>query len=218
MVQTSLHKKNHLKNLSNLPTPITRSWEFTIPIPHWILHFFHIEEGLLITFHITISAHQTAEEFNSFTVRIFFRRRTEGSLPPHQIEESRIVLGYQWPNLYYQIKEDLIVHTPSRGSSATGVTASGTTTPVDPPSEEEELHKIPLPPNPLPKIPGFPPVSEINRRTEELHQRIEAHNWSLREQPPTPHQRLAAILTHIWSGVNLNEIAFQEGNITYCQL
>ena len=53
---------------------------------------------------------------------------------------------------------------------------------------------------------------------EELHQRIEAHNQSLREQPSTPHQRLAALLTHIWSGVNLDELAFTEGNITYCQL
>ena len=83
------------------------------------------------------------------------------------IEELRIVLGYQWPNLYYQIDKDLVVCTPSRGSSATGVTASGTTTPVDP-SSEEELHKIPLPPDPLREIPGLPSVSDINQRTEEL--------------------------------------------------
>ena len=50
-------KKNHLINLSKLPTPITQTWEFTIPILHWILHLFHIEGGLLITFHITILAH-----------------------------------------------------------------------------------------------------------------------------------------------------------------
>ena len=174
----------------------------------------------MITFHITISAHQTEEEFNSFAVGIFFRWRIEGSLPPHQIEESRIVLGYQWPNLYHQIEEDLIVCTPSRGSSATGVTASGTTTPVDLLSEEEveELHEIPLPPEPLPEIPRLPSLSDINWRTEELCQRIEAHNRSLREQPPTPRQRLAAILTRIWSRVNLDEVAFQEGNITYRQL
>ena len=174
----------------------------------------------MITFHITISAHRTAEEFNSFAVGIFFRRRSERSLPPHLIEESRIVLGYQWPNLYYQIEEDLIVHTPSRGSSATGVTASGTTTLIDPSSEEEveELHKIPLSPDPLPEFPRLPSVSDINRRTEELHQRIEAHNQSLREQPSTPHQHLAAHLTRIRSGVNLDELAFAEGTITYRQL
>ena len=105
-----------------------------------------------------------AEEFNSFAIGIFFRRRTEGSLPPHQIEELRIVLGYQWPNLYYQIEEDLIVCTPSRGSSATGVTASGTTTLVDLSSEKEvkELHKIPLLPDLLPEIPGFTSVSDID--------------------------------------------------------
>ena len=159
-----------------------------------------------------------AEEFNSFAIRIFFRRRSERSLPPHQIEESRIVLGYQWPNLYYQIEEDLIVCTPSRSSSVTGVRTSGTTTPVDPPSEEveeEQLHEIPLPPDPLPEIERLPSVSDINRRTEELCSRIEAHNQSLREQPLTPRQRLAALLAHIWSGVNLDEVAFTEGNITY---
>ena len=135
------------------------------------------------------------------------------------IEESRIVLGYQWPSLYYQIEEDLIVCTLSRGSSVTGVTTSGTTTPVDPPSEEEEqLHEIPLPPDPLPEIPGLPSISDINRRTVELCQRIEAHNQSLREQPSTPRQRLAVLLTHIWSGVNIVELAFTEGNNTYRQL
>ena len=129
-------------------------------------------------------------------------------------------MGYQWPNLYYQIEEDLIVRTPSRGSSTTGVTASGTTTPVDPPSEEEvkELHEIPLPPEPLPEIPRLPSVSDINRRTEELRQRIEAHNQSLWDQPPTPIQRLVAILTRIRSGVNLDKVAFQQGNITFHQL
>ena len=203
-----------------MPTPITRNWEFTIPIPHWILHFFHIEEGLLITFNINISAYQTAEEFNSFAVGIFFRRRSERSLPPHLIEELRIILGFQWPNDYYQIDKDLIVCTPSRSSSITGVRTSGTTTPVDPPSEEEveELHKIPLPPSPLPELEGLPPVAEINRRTEELRQRIEAHNRSLQELNLTPYERLNLILTRIRSGINLDEVAFQEGNITYRQL
>ena len=129
-------------------------------------------------------------------------------------------MGYQWPNDYYQIEEDLIVRTPSRSSSVTGVRTSGTTTPVDPPSEEEveELHEIPLPPSPLPELESFPPVDEINRRTEELRRRIEAHNRSLQELNLTPHQRLANILTRIRSGTNLDEITFQEGNITYRQL
>ena len=129
-------------------------------------------------------------------------------------------MGYQWPNLYHQIEEDLIVRTPSRSSSVTGVRTSGTTTPVDPPSEEveEQVHEIPLPPDPLPEIEGLPSVSDINRRTEEHRQRIEAHNQSLQEQPLTPRQRLAALLAHIRSRVNLDEVAFAEGNITYRNL
>ena len=161
------------------PYPITQAWEFTIPIPHFILHFFHIEGGLLITFQVTISAHQTQEEFNSFTIRIILRRRSERSLPPHLIEDSRIVFGYLWPNLYYQIEEYLIVCTPSRGSIVTGVTTSGTTTPVDPPSPPEELHKVPLPPDPLPELPGLPGISEFNQRVAEVHRRVELHNQEI---------------------------------------
>ena len=125
-------QRNRLTNLSKLPTPITQSWVFTIPIPFWITRAFHIEEGLSITFQISISLHHIGEEFNSFTIGIVFRRRTEKSLPPSFIEESRITFGYLWPNLYHQIEEDLIVCTPSRGSAVTGVTTLGTTTPVDP--------------------------------------------------------------------------------------
>ena len=41
--------KNRLTNLSTLPHPISQTWELTIPIPHWILAFFHIEGGLSIS-------------------------------------------------------------------------------------------------------------------------------------------------------------------------
>ena len=115
----------------------------------------------MITFQLTILAHRMVEEFNSFTIGIIFKQRTERSIPPHLIEDSRIVFGYLWPNLYYQIEEDLIVHTPSRGSSVTGVTTSGTTTPVDPPSPPEELHKVPLPPDPLPNLKSLTSTEEL---------------------------------------------------------
>ena len=158
------------------------------------------------------------EEYNSFTVRIVFRQRTEWSLPPHPIEDSRIVFGYLWPNLYYQIEEDLIVHTPSRGSIVTGVTTSGTTTLVDPPSPPQEFHEVPLPPSPLPELPELPGISEFNRRVEIVHQRVELHNWQLREAPLNLQQHLEALLARIRSGEDLNEVAFTEGNITYRQL
>ena len=56
-----------------MPQPITQTWELTIPIPHWILNFFHIEEGLLITFEVHILAHREAEEHNTFSIKIIFR-------------------------------------------------------------------------------------------------------------------------------------------------
>ena len=125
---------------------------------------------------------------------------------------------YLWPNLFYHIEEDLIVCTPSRGSIVTGVTTSGTTTPVNPPSPSKELHEVPLPPDPLPELPGLPEISEFNRRVTAVRQRVQAYNQELREGPLTPQQHLAALLARIQSGVNLDEVAFAEGNITYRQL
>ena len=55
-----------------MPQPITQAWELTIPIPWWILDFFHIERGLLITLETCISAHREDEEDNSFFIEIYF--------------------------------------------------------------------------------------------------------------------------------------------------
>ena len=143
----------------------------------------------------------------------------------------RITFGYLWPNLYYQIAEDLIVRTPSRGSIATGVTTSGTTTPVDPSTPPEELHEVPLPPNPLPEIEGIPGISEFNRRVTDLRRRVEAFNHEigagpLNPLPPPPQpqlslitqERIADILACIRSGENLDKPVFGEGTLTYRQL
>ena len=102
-----------------MPQPVTQTWELTIPIPHWILAFFHIEGGLLITFEVHISGHREAEEHNTFSIKIIFRWRT-GTLISHQIKNSRIVFGYLWPNQYYQVPEEETANAPSRVSLATG--------------------------------------------------------------------------------------------------
>ena len=140
-----------------MPHPISQTWELTIPIPHWILNFFHIEGSLLITFEITISAHQSAEEYNTFTIEIIFRQRVE-TLFPHPIEDLRIVFGYLWPNCYYQIPEEEIAHTPSRVFLATGVTAEDNSTQAPTPSPPESLHEVELPvplSQDLPPLPGI---------------------------------------------------------------
>ena len=135
-----------------MPHPISQTWELTIPIPHWILAFFHIEGGLLITFEVTISTHQTLETFNTLALEITFHWHLN-NLFPHPIEELRIVLGYLWPNPYYQVEEEEeIVHTPSRVSLATGVTASESSTYVNTPSlpstpEILPQSELPVPPN-----------------------------------------------------------------------
>ena len=55
-----------------MPHPIARTWEFSIPIPHWILAFFHIEGGLIIKFEVTILAHLTEDFYNTFCIEISF--------------------------------------------------------------------------------------------------------------------------------------------------
>ena len=105
--------------------------------------------------------HRENKEFNSFIIKGKFRRRSERSIPPCLIEESEIVFGYLWPNLYYKIDENLIVHTPSEGSSHTGSLRL-----ADP--ETPELHEVQLPPSPIPEILELPGIAKFNRRTEAL--------------------------------------------------
>ena len=150
-----------------MPQPITQSWEITIPIPFWIINFFHIERGLLITFDITISAHREIEEFNSFIIEIVFRQRTEEAFLLHPIKDSRIVLGYLWPNRYYQTQEEETARAPSRVSQATGVTASGFTTPVDSPSSPQSLHEVPLPET-IEELPELQGIVDYNRHVAAL--------------------------------------------------
>ena len=164
---TSLITRIVLTNLSTLPHPITQTWELTIPIPHWILNFFNIEGGLLITFKVTILAHQSAESYNTFTIEIIFRQNTNIEFP-HPIKESRIVFGYLWLNPYYQIDEEEIAHAPSRVSLATGVTAEEYSTPVNTPSLPESLHKVELP-IPLPEdLPPLPGITKYNQQVTAL--------------------------------------------------
>ena len=145
-----------------MPHPISQTWELTIPIPHWILAFFHIEARLLITFKVTISTHQTQESYNTFTVVITFRQYTN-ILFAHLIEESRIVLGYLWPNPYYQIDKEEIIHMLSRVSLATGVTASEGSTYTNTPSLPSTpdilpQSELPVPPNHFTSGFRVPPV------------------------------------------------------------
>ena len=121
----------------------------------------------MITFEVTISAHQTAEEHNTFSIKIIFRWRTETWIS-HPIENWRIVFGCLWPNRYYQISEEETAHTPSRVSLATRVTASDSSTPVNPPSSPEPLHEVELPVPLSEHLPLLPGIAEYNQRVAAL--------------------------------------------------
>ena len=116
------------------------------------------------------------EEDNSFTIKIYFRRVITGTLIPQTIEDLRIVFGYLWRNPYYQTPEEETAHAPSRVSLATGVTATGFSSPEPSPSPPEELREVPLPPPTLPKLPELPGIADYNQRVEALQQRVKNHN------------------------------------------
>ena len=82
----------------------------------------------------------------------------------------------------------------------------------------EELREVPQPPPKLPELPGLPGSSDFNQRVAELQQRIEAQNWRTRELGLTADQWLESVLTRVQSGINLDEPASAEGNITFHQL
>ena len=105
---------------------------------------------------------------------------------------------------------------PSRSSIVTGVTTSGMTTPVDPPSPSQELQEVPLPLPTLPELPELPGITDFNRRVEALWQRVKSHNQHLRELSLTPEEHLERF--HIWSGINLDKVAFTKGHITHHHL
>ena len=200
-----------------MPQPITQAWELTIPIPWWILDFFHIERGLLITLETRISAHREDEEDNSFFIEIYFWRTIAGTLIPLTIENLSIVLGYLWPNPYYQIPETETACAPSRVSLEQGELPTGFSSPAPSPSPEE-LTEVPQPPPELPKLPGLPGTVELNQRVANLRQRIKDQNRRTRELGLTAEQWLDTVLTHVRSGINLDKPAFAEGNITFRQL
>ena len=210
--------KNCLTNLSTLSHPISQTWELTIPIPHWILTFFHIKKELLITFKVTISEHQTVEIHNTFAVEIIFRWNLNIAFP-HSIKELRIVLGYLWPNPYYQIPEEEILHAPSRVSLATGVTASEYSTYTNTPSLPSTLEILPQLEQPVPinhftaglRIPSeLPPLPLISTYWQVVDNFI--------HQSPVPILSVEQVLAHIQSGIDLDQPAFREGSIMYQNL
>ena len=147
----------------------------------------------MITLEITILAHQEAEEENFFTIEIFFRRVIKGTLIPQTIEELRIVFRYLWPNPYNQTAEEETARALSRVSLATGITASGLSTPEPSPSQQEELQEVPLQgeeesPLPIPDPTGInslTPSSEqdLNERfSNNMRESLERHLGTIIEE------------------------------------
>ena len=122
-----------------MPHPITQAWDLTILLPRWILDFYHIERGLLITLEVEILAHRETEEDNSFSLMIYFRRVIEGTIIPQTIKPSRIIFGYLWPNPYYQIPETETACAPTRVSLEEGELPTRFTLQAPSTSPPEEL-------------------------------------------------------------------------------
>ena len=146
-----------------MPPHTTRTWEVTLPIPHWILLDFLVEVGLLLHIEVSISANDTKEEYNSFGTEIYFRQH-QFVTSPQEFEGSRIVLGYLWPNPYY-IDDNC---APSRVSLATGVTASENSTWFNTPSPTSTSSEQSVPSS---SQNGQPPFQE-NLTVDKVFERI----------------------------------------------
>ena len=116
----------------------------------------------MITLEVKILAHRETEEDNSFSLVIYFRRVITGTIIPQTIELSRIIFGYLWPNLYYQIPETETARAPRSVYLEQGKLPTGFSSPAPSPSPPEELREVPLPPPELPELPGLPGTSEFN--------------------------------------------------------
>ena len=104
-------------------------------------------------------------------------------------------------------------------SLATGVTASNSSTYANtpsPPSTPEILpqSELPVPPN-TESLPPLPMVNEYRQRVENVRQRV---TTPFRPSPIAADLLVAQLLARIWSGVDLDQLAFQEGSITYQNL
>ena len=160
--------KNHLINLSIMSSHTTRTWEVNLPIPHWILLFFLVQVGLLLHIKVSISADGTKEEYNSFSIEVFFRQH-QFVASPREFEGLGIIFGVLWPNTYYLEEENF---TLSRVSLATGVTASESSTqfntPSPPSSSEQQV--------PSTSQNWWPPFAEhltVNKVLKRVHSGID---------------------------------------------
>ena len=176
-----------------MPHPTAITWKFSIPIPHWILAFLYIEGGLIIKFKVTISAHQTTDFYNTW---ILF---------PHHGEESRIVLGYLWPNCFYQ---EEIIYASSRVSLSTGVIASEYPTHLNTPP-------LPSPPEILPQVELLVSPNHFTSGLQIPSDSPSLSRLTNFNQPPfAADLTVDQVLAQIRSGVNPDLLTFQEDNIT----
>ena len=169
-----------------------------IPIPNWILTFFHIDGGLLVRIKVSILAHNPEDINNIFGIEVSFVWYSHIPFPQH-IEESRIVFRYLWPNHFYQEDPERAHHTLSRVSLAIGVTASENSTQFNTPE---------LPSSPEPIVPPNHFTSGLNIQSTSSSQ----------SRPPAADLTIEQIFAQIQSGVDLDQLTFQEWNITFHNL
>ena len=147
------------------------------------------------------------------TTHLSLKSASDGDQRGHYLHAwskiQKLYLGICGP-IYYEIDKNLIICTPSEGSTHTGFI-----TPVNPVTPE--LHEVQLPPSSIPEIPALPGITKFTHRTEALRQRVKEHNHWIRELPLNPEERLESNLTRIRSRVDLDEVAFSQDNITYRQ-
>ena len=210
--------KNRLTNLSKLPQPILRTWEFHFSIPPWLLEVFGLVPGVFLEVEIFICRDQPDREDDSIVISIWLNwviDLTDGD-QPHFIKSSDLNFGFSWPNSNHvsdkEYHRNLRTTLISEGSDDTFANSDWS-----PGSDTPAPQYNSLSPHP----PRFQSAEEEQQENDTDH--INSAVWSVTERICQAHsiaEELANTLywVHMSQGTDLDQFAFREGRLTYCQL
>ena len=192
-----------------------RLWEFHFPIPPWLLEVFGIMPGVFLEIEVFICRDDPDRKENSFIATLWLNRVVDIKEPdqPHRAESVTFNFSFSWPNPYHISDEEYCQNlAPSEVSEGSNDTFVNTDWMPDSPAPDYR--------NLSPQPPCFqaaegeqqPQQPEIS--TLEIIQRVNERIG----QACTIAEGLAQTIYRVRAGRDLDQVAFREGRLTYCQL
>ena len=183
-----------------------RTWEITFPIQDWLLDFFHIPHGLITHIEIHLSTYEINREENALFLEIAFLRQ-EDNIWPHRVEQVIFTITFSWPSTFCQEEESRAAHAPSQVSIVSDKTSDTADNREGSPS---------LVPRSLP--PGYPSLSpHPPQLTPEQEEALPVPE-PIFTRAPSNMLSVQQILQRIWSGMDLDQVTFNKGGITFWNL